>query len=57
MKVLLDLSEGEEAPITADVIAILFEEGRRLFAAKARVDDAPWYGLIHEDSTALVQVE
>ena len=42
MRILLDLSEGEEAPVTADVIAIIFEEGRRLYAAKARVDDAPW---------------
>ena len=57
MRILLDLSEGEEAPVAADVIAILFEDGRRLFAATARLDDAPWYGLIHEDSTALLQIE
>ena len=57
MRILLDLSEGEEAPIAADVIAILFEDGRRLFAATARVDNAPWYGLIHEDSTALVRID
>ena len=43
--------------VAADVIAVLFEYGRRLFAARACVDDAPWYGLIHEDSTALLQIE
>ena len=57
MRIVLDLSEGEEAPVVADVIAILFEDGRRLFAAKACVDAAPWYGLVHEDSTALVRIQ
>jgi len=57
MKVLLDLSEGNKPPVEAEVLAILYDEGKRLFAVKAMVHGAPWYGLIHEDSTAFVQIE
>ena len=50
----LDLSEehGDQYKIViADVLAVLAYKGKRLYAVTAIVDDAPWFGLIHQDST------
>jgi hypothetical protein len=46
--------EVDGQPIRAKVVATLYHEGKRLFAVIATVDNAPWYGLIHEDSDAIV---
>jgi hypothetical protein len=56
MKVWLDLSDGAVQPIEAEVLAIIYHEGQRLFAVKATLDGAPWYGLIHEDSDVLMPI-
>src|SRR5436305_15166659 len=45
-----------EDPIVADVLAILFDDERRLYAVKVPdLHGAPWYGLIHDQSTVLVR--
>jgi hypothetical protein len=55
MQLLLDLSEGERKPVRVEVLAILFHAGQRLYAVIGVVDGAPWYGLVHEHSTALLR--
>ena len=57
MLVYLDLSEGESPPVKAEVLAVLFLQGMRLYAVIASVGGAPWYGLIHEHSDALISIE
>lgn len=54
MHIQLDLSD-DEGPVNviAEVLAIIMHEGHKLYAVVAQVDDAPWYALIHEHSTAL----
>lgn len=55
MQLLLDLSEGERKPVRVEVLAILFHAGQRLYAVIGIVDGAPWYGLVHEHSKALLR--
>ena len=58
MQAFLDLSElGHEEPVPTKVLAILFLNNRELYAVTTTLDGAPWFGLIHEDSDALVPVE
>ena len=57
MQLTLDLSEGEKPPVRADVLAVLFLQGMKLYAVVALVDGGPWYGLIHEHSTALLSIQ
>lgn len=57
MRAFIDLSEGEDQPVEVKVLAVLFLDGKRLYAVTAMVDDAPWYGLVHEHSDALISVD
>lgn len=57
MAIHVDLSNelGEEySSIHAAVIAILIYERAKLYAVTVDADGAPWFGLIHEDSTAFL---
>jgi hypothetical protein len=53
VRLLLQVEE-EDHPVSAEVLAILLHQGKRLYAVTASVTGAAWYGLIHEDSTALL---
>ena len=56
MKILLDEEDGSNRLFVADVLAIVFHEGKCLYAVTAIVDGAPWFGLVHEQSSALREV-
>lgn len=47
----------EEPWVAAKVLAILYLDDKKLYAVTASVDGAPWYGLVHEDSDALIAIE
>lgn len=57
MQAFLDLSDGAEPPVAAKVLAILFFNEKQLFACTTILDGAAWFGLIHEDSDALISIE
>ena len=49
----IDLKRDDtEEVFSAEVLAIIYRDGKKLFAVTALLDNAPWYALIHEDSTA-----
>jgi hypothetical protein len=59
MQVMLDLSDDglSDVPVTADVLTVVSYEGAKLYAVVVPdLHGAPWFGLIHEASTALIQV-
>jgi hypothetical protein len=54
----LDLSElGHDDPVPTKILAILFLNEKQLYAVTTLLDDAPWFGLVHEDSDALLSIE
>ena len=58
MQAFLDLSDlGHDEPVPSKVLAILFLADKQLYAVTTLLDGAPWFGLIHEDSDALISVE
>jgi hypothetical protein len=57
MQAFIDLSEGADPPVPTKVLAILFLNEKQLYAVTTLLDGAPWFGLVHEDSDALVSVE
>jgi hypothetical protein len=59
MQLILDLSNDGEAEhrVTADVLSVISYDGAKLYAVVVPDHQgAPWFGLIHEASTTLVQV-
>ena len=59
MQVMLDLSDDDlsEVPVAADVLEVVSYEGEKLYAVVVPdLQGAPWFGLIHEASAALLQV-
>jgi hypothetical protein len=59
MQVMLDLSDDglSDDPVAADVLQVVSYEGAKLYAVVVPdLQGAPWFGLIHEASTALLQV-
>ena len=57
MTATIDLTDdGHDGTICASVLAVLYVQGQRLYAVTAMVDGAPWYALVHEQSTALISV-
>jgi len=57
MPAILDLFGGEERPAQANVLAVLFIDGKKLYAVTTAMADAPWYGVTREESTALFSIE
>lgn len=58
MQAVLDLSDlGHRGPVPTRVLAIPFLNNRELYAVTTILDGAPWYGLVREDSDALISVE
>jgi hypothetical protein len=58
MQAFLDLSDmGHEEPVPTKVLAILFFNEKQLYAVTTILDGAAWFGLIHEDSDALISIE
>jgi hypothetical protein len=54
----IDLSDqGHEEPVPTKVLAILFLNEKELYAVTTILDGAPWFGLVHEDSDALISLE
>ena len=62
MIIRLDLSDegnpnlDQDEPVTAEVLAVLMHEDGRLYAVAAEVGGAPWFGLVPQDSSALLEV-
>ncbi|MGA2795840.1 MAG: hypothetical protein ABSE69_20495 [Roseiarcus sp.] len=59
MQVMLDLSHDDlsDVPVAADVLEVVSYEGAKPYAVVvADLQGAPWFGLIHGASTALLQV-
>ena len=57
MQAFIDLSKGEEPPVPTKVLAILFLNDKQLYACTTLLNGAPWYGLVPEDSDALISIE
>jgi hypothetical protein len=57
MQAFIDLSEGADPPVPTKVLAILFLNEKQLYCCTTLLDGASWFGLIHEDSDALISVE
>jgi hypothetical protein len=58
MQAFISLSElGHEEPVPTKILAILFLNDKELYACTTILDGAPWFGLVHEDSDALISIE
>jgi hypothetical protein len=48
---------GHDEPVPTKILAIVFLNDKELYAVTTILDGAPWHGLIHENSDALISLE